>query len=134
VILFVDEGMGRYVVPEAIRAAGVRAEVHRDHFQAGTPDSEWIEEVTKRGWVIVGKDKGHRFEPLEMLAIQRSGARLFTLASGKRSGPENAQAIVKALGAMSRFDATHTPPYVARITRSGTVEAIYPPCERRAGG
>lgn len=129
-ILFVDEGMGRYVVPEAIRAAGVQAEAHRDHFPQGTPDAVWIEEVTKRGWVIVGKDKGHRFEPLEMLAIQRSGARLFTLASGKRSGAENADAIVKALRAMERFDATQRPPYIARITRGGTVEAIYTPGRR----
>jgi hypothetical protein len=130
VILFVDEGMGRYVVPEAIRAAGVQAEAHRDHFPPGTPDADWIEDVTKRGWVIVGKDKGHRFEPLEMLAIQRSGARMFTLASGKRTGVENAEAIVKALRAMERFDATHAPPYIARITRAGAVEAIYAPSSR----
>ena len=129
-ILFVDEGMGRYIVPEAIRKAGHVAHAHLDHFPQGTPDVAWIEDVTKRGWVIVGKDKGHRFEPLEMLAIQRTGARMFTLASGKRSGPENAEAIVKALKAMERFDAAHAPPYIARITRSGTVESIYAPNPR----
>ena len=65
-----------------------------------------------------------------MLAIQRAGARMFTLASGKRSGPENAEAIVKALKAMERFDVAHAPPYIARITRSGTVESIYAPNPR----
>src|SRR5882724_7998969 len=96
--------MGRFVVPNAIRQAGHVAHAHLDHFPQGTPDVVWIEDVTKRGWVIVGKDKGHRFEPLEMLVIQRTGARMFTLASGKRTGAENAEAIVRALKAMERFD------------------------------
>jgi hypothetical protein len=74
-----------YGVAAAVRSAGVQVEAHLDHFSRGTQDSEWIEEVTKRGWVIVGKDKGHRYEPLEMLAIERSGARMFTLSSGKRT-------------------------------------------------
>ncbi len=129
-ILFIDEGMGRYIVPEAIREAGVQAEAHLDHFAQGTADIDWIEVVTQRGWVIVGKDKGHRYEPLEMLAIERSGARMFTLSSGKRTGKENADAIVKALKAMKRFDEKHAPPYIARITRAGRVEAIYAPNPR----
>jgi hypothetical protein len=130
VILFVDEGMGRYVVPNAIREAGVRAEAHLDHFAQGTPDADWIGDVSRRGWVIVGKDKGHRFEPLEMRAIETSGARLFTLAGGMRTGAENAVAIVKALRAMERFDVQHAPPYIARITRAGRVEKIYAPNPR----
>lgn len=80
--------------------------------------------------MIVGKDKGHRFEPLEMLAIERCGARLFTLSSGKRSGKENAEAIIKALRAMERFDAKYAPPYIARITAAGRVEPIYAPNPR----
>lgn len=117
-------------MPTAIRAAGIVAEAHLDHFTQGTADEVWIEEVTKRGWIIVGKDKGHRFVPLEMLAIRRTGARLFTLASGKRSGPENAAAIVRALPAMERFDARYAPPYIARVTRAGVVEPIYAPNPR----
>src|SRR5688572_28137926 len=123
-VVFIDEGMGRYIVPEALRGAGLSVEVHLDHFRQGTPDREWIEEVSKRGWAIIGKDKGHRYESLEMLAIERSKARLFTLGSGMSKGRENADVILKAWPAMQRFDATHAAPYIARIARDGRVEAI----------
>lgn len=37
---FLDYQMGRYVVAEALRAAGARVEVHIDHFPQNAPDTE----------------------------------------------------------------------------------------------
>lgn len=46
---FLDFQIGRYVVADALRAAGAQVEVHIDHFPQAAPDTEWIPEVGRRG-------------------------------------------------------------------------------------
>jgi hypothetical protein len=67
---FLDHQIGRYVVAEALRAAGARIEVHLDHFPGDKPDAEWIPEVGGRGWVLITKDQEIRRNPLERGAYE----------------------------------------------------------------
>ncbi len=53
VTFFLDYQIGRFVVAEALRAAGAAVEVHIDHFPQATPDTEWIPEVGRRDWVLI---------------------------------------------------------------------------------
>ena len=53
---YLDHQIGRYVVAEALRAAGARVEVHLDHFPGDKPDTEWIPVVGQNGWVLITKD------------------------------------------------------------------------------
>lgn len=57
---FLDYQIGRYTVAEALRGAGARVEVHIDHFNQAAPDTEWIPEVARRGWVLITRDKNIR--------------------------------------------------------------------------
>jgi hypothetical protein len=59
---FVDRDLGRRF-PEALRAAGLRIEIHDEHFQGATkpPDHEWLQLVAERGWIAVSHDAQIRY-------------------------------------------------------------------------
>jgi uncharacterized protein with PIN domain len=56
---FVDRSLGRRL-GIALREAGWNVELHDDHFKDDTPDEKWLEEVGKKGWVVLTKDKAIR--------------------------------------------------------------------------
>ena len=72
---FLDYQIGRYVVAEALRAAGAHVEVHIDHFGQAAPDLEWIPEVGRREWVLIAKDENIRRNPLERAAYEDARVR-----------------------------------------------------------
>jgi hypothetical protein len=54
---FLDYQIGRYVVADALRAAGAQVAVHIEHFAQNALDTEWIPRVAERGWVLITKDQ-----------------------------------------------------------------------------
>ena len=82
---FLDYQIGRYVVADALRAAGATVEVHIDHFAPAAPDLEWIPEIGKRGWVLITRDAHIRRNPLERAAYEAAGLRGFVV-TGKEMG------------------------------------------------
>ena len=118
---FLDEGLGNKVIPSALRSVGVRVEVLRDHFAGGVDDAEWLSEVGRRGWYVLTKDDRIRKRPVELRASIDSSVGAFILPSGNMSGPEMAQAIVNALPAIIKVIERRSPPFIYRISRSGTI-------------
>lgn len=72
---FLDHQIGRYQVAETLRAAGAKVEVHLDHFAGAMPDTDWIPEVARRGWVLITKDQHIRRNPLEREAYRANKLR-----------------------------------------------------------
>jgi hypothetical protein len=132
-VFCIDEALGRRVVPDALRAAGVRVELLIDHHPRGTADATWLPDVGRRGWIVLTKDKNMRRRPAEQLAIVRNGVRAFSLTSGDLSGPEMAEAFVRAMPGMRRLVRRHPGPFIASVTRSGLVAVVYPPASRGKG-
>jgi PIN domain-containing protein len=77
-VLFLDRSLGRIKVAEALRAREVHVEIHDDHFDSKTPDSEWLRRTGESGWSVVTHDKNIRFRRLEQLAIRDALARVFS--------------------------------------------------------
>lgn len=125
VTFFVDRYLGRHV-GAALREAGLRIELHLDHFKDDTPDEDWIAEVSKRGWVTPTKDKAIRRKPREREAIIDSKARVFTLPSGNMTGEEMAERYVSSKLRMARFLRQHEGPFVGVV---GQAEIILVPLE-----
>ena len=96
----VDEALGKRVVAQALRDAGVRVELLIDHHSPGTPDAEWLADVGRRGWVVLTKDKRMRFRPAEQIAIVKHGVRAFVLTSGEMSAQDMAVAFLEAMPRM----------------------------------
>jgi hypothetical protein len=87
---FIDRALGRKYVADALRNAGAKVEIHEDHFSPDSPDTEWLPEVSQRGWLILTKDDAIGRNILEQIAIASSevkkgtGNRVATITVYKR--------------------------------------------------
>lgn len=124
VTVFVDECLGRYAVPDALRRAGVTVVCHYELFPAGAEDKDWLQMLANRPECLVfTKDSQIRRRPLEILAYRRAGLRVFALTSGNLTGDEQARAFVRALPKIRRL-AGLKGPFIARVLASGTASLI----------
>jgi len=106
-------------VPEALRQAGLRVEVHDDHFPPDASDADWLRAVGQRGWVVLTKDERIRRRPLKHAALLDAGVRAFVL------GTDMGQAFVRAGGAMENLlRRRRQRPFIATVTRRGRVRVI----------
>jgi hypothetical protein len=98
-VFFVDECLGRHVVPDAVRGAvipGERVEIRPQ----GTLDVDWIPVADAHGWVCFTKDHGLRHKPNELAALLRDSFAVFLL--GEAAGWEHAERLVRALPVIRR--------------------------------
>ena len=124
-VFFVDRSLGRRIIPDALRAANAQVELHDDHFPQDAQDRIWLAEAGKRGWVVLTKDKHLRYRAVETNALMTAKVRAFVLtARGDLSGAEVGQIFVKALPAMRKLCVTVSPPFVAHVSRDGSVSIV----------
>lgn len=105
-----------------MRAAGATVEAHIDHFPIDSPDTEWLPEVSQRGWIVITKDWGLTSNLLEQRAIAAANAQVFILASGNYTGKEMAAILVKVLERLQKFVQGNQAPFIARISTNGQVQ------------
>ncbi len=85
-ICIVDECLGRYAVPEALRAAGVHVILHHELFPAGTDDEAWLRSLAGRlDAVVLTKDSRIRKRAIERQALAAARLRVFALSAGNLS-------------------------------------------------
>jgi predicted nuclease of predicted toxin-antitoxin system len=98
-VLFVDRSLGKGV-GRVLQAAGASVAWHDDHFAQTTADADWIPEVSRRGWMILTKDKNIRRPHGEREDLLLAAARVLCLTSGNLSGAAMAQLFVDNLTAI----------------------------------
>ena len=123
-VFFIDRSLGKKIVAQALRDIGETVEIHDDHFAPDAKDEDWLVEVGKRGWIVLTKDDRIRYRVTERTALASARVRAFVLTSSQLQGTEMAAAFVKALPRIKRLIANHTPPFIARISRSGNVSIL----------
>jgi PIN domain-containing protein len=102
-----------------LRASGLRAERHDDHFDpVATPDEIWLAEIGRRGWVAVSHDARIRYNPLAKMAIMEAGVRLLVVI-GHATHREQAENFVESLPQIERFLRRTPGPFIARVYREG---------------
>jgi len=121
ITFFIDHCVSQKMVPNALRSAGAIVETHLDHFPGNALDTEWLPEVSQRGWVVITKDWALNSNLLEQRAIAAANARVFILASGNYTGDEMATILVDALERLQKFVQGNQPPFIARILSNGQV-------------
>jgi hypothetical protein len=126
ITLFVDRSLGKNIVPAALKAVGALVEIHDNHFSPDAPDETWLSEVTAKGWIILTKDKRIQYRATEIAAVQSAGAAVFALTAGSVTGQEMASIFVNALPKMRLFAAREPRPFIARVTRAGAVNLVFP--------
>lgn len=121
ITFFIDHCVSQKIVPEAMRATGAIVEAHVDHFPIDALDTDWLPQVSQRGWVVITKDWGLSTNLLEQKAIAAANARVFILASGNYTGEQMAKILVDALDRLQKFVRGNQAPFVARISTNGQV-------------
>jgi uncharacterized protein (DUF433 family) len=131
---FLDRGLGAYVVPKALRAAGWMLETMDERYGADQSqnirDTQWIEEATLTGDVLLCKDLAIAQNPLEAQVIYMTSARVFGLSNASLAGPVMAQwyldneakIVDAALGAAGPYVIAVNPAYGLRRAK-----LAYPP-------
>ena len=124
-ILYLDENLDRCKpILEALNQQNVSFELHHTWFESGVDDDVWLPFVGERHWIIVTKDKRNRYNKWEKAALRRFKVREFYFGSGNMNGLEMAAALVAALPEMRNICQSTPPPFVASISRSGTVTIL----------
>ena len=125
-IVFIDRSLGKHIIASALRTAGYGVEVHDDHFSPDAPDNVWLSDVSRRGWVVLTKDKKIRYRTSELAAVSATKARVFTLTAGSIQAQEMANIFIHAMPKIQTFVAGNAPPYIVTITKSGSLSKVYP--------
>lgn len=123
-VFFLDRSIGKLKVATALRQAGAQVAVHDDHFGQKTKDENWLKETGKKRWIVLTKDKRIRHHQRELEALMEAKVRAFVLTAGNIDGTEMAEIFVKALPKIRRFAVKYSPPFIATVSRSGSVSML----------
>ncbi len=120
-VLFLDRSLGKKIVAASLREAGAEVRIHDDYFPQDAKDEEWLPVVGQKSWIVITKDQRIRYRAAALAAVRQARVRLFTLTGKDLQGPEMARIIAKALPAMRRLTVREKAPFIAKITRGGSV-------------
>jgi predicted nuclease of predicted toxin-antitoxin system len=118
VTLFIDRSLGKRKLLEALSSAGASAVHHDDLFPQFTPDEVWIQDIAQRGWGILTNDRQIKRRPMERLAVQESGAKLFTLTCKHVDGNTIASVFVRHLEKILNITANEKGPFIYSVTQT----------------
>ena len=125
---FVDRSLGRHVVPEALRAAGLTvysmADVYGEQIGQGLEDEVWLRHAGENDWVVLMKDAKIRYRPAELRAVQHFGVRAFCLVSGNLRADEQAARLVENVPRIVRA-AAKPGPYIFGVY-AGQIRRLWP--------
>jgi len=91
-VFFVDRCLGRHEFPAPLRDAGLRVEVHDDHFADDCADEDWLPAVGRYGWVVITRDLKIRYRAIEKEAALSNGVRMISLTARRLSAGELGEA------------------------------------------
>jgi hypothetical protein len=123
-VFFVDRSLGKHVVPDALRAAGAHVKVHDDHFPQDALDEVWLPAVGQSGWAVLTSGDRIRYRQAEKSAATAAGVALFIFTGRRMRAAAIADAIVRALPRMTRLLEMERRPFIAKVSRSGTVTLL----------
>lgn len=115
VTFFVDRSLGSRFVPDALRAAGARVEIHDAHFSLDAEDVDWLSTAGARGWVVLSKVEAIRRRSHEIETLRRANVRAFLLTSAKLNGEQMAMLFSRLALKMARLAVNTSAPFVFAV-------------------
>lgn len=103
---FVDRSLGRYEVPDALRAAGLTvhtmADLYGEDWGQRLDDEQWLADVAAAGYVALFKDYAIKRRPAQIAAVERGGLGCFCLTNGNLNGGQQVQWFLNNLARIQR--------------------------------
>lgn len=127
-VLFFDRDVG-VIVPYALQILKlpIPVEYHQSHFAQDTPDDEWMSEVGRRQWTIIGHDSQHHVMASELSAVKQYQLGCFYLWGAEASRWQKMQCFARAYDRIVRAMNTTARPFIYRVTRIGLLHNIQVP-------
>jgi predicted nuclease of predicted toxin-antitoxin system len=122
ITFYIDRCLGNKIIVETLREAYISVEIHDEHFAKDAPDTEWIPEVGKKGWIVLTKDARISKNQLERLAIANAKVKMFILTSQNLSGQDMANIFLLAIPNMRELIRINSAPFIAKIYKNGSVK------------
>lgn len=122
--LFIDVCAWSHKLGDALTALGAPYIPLTRHFPANTPDEIWLEEIGKRGWILLTRDERIRRRPNELQAFREHGVIGFVLTAGNASAADTAELITRVYSKLIRKAKAAKPPALFTIHISGTFSQI----------
>lgn len=124
--IYVDESASQLTLPTELRNRGLKVYTRHDVFAANEPidDPTWLSHCGRHKWIAITKDKGIRHRPAEIQMLLAARVRMFVISAGGLTGRDQAELIVKALGAMRRWVLNEPAPFAVRIMPGAKTELI----------
>jgi predicted nuclease of predicted toxin-antitoxin system len=120
-VLFIDRNLGRHVLADKLREAGIPCEVHDDHLPQDATDANWLQYVGEKGWIAIGRDKNIRYRGPEKAALIQANACLIVVRAKNTTAQDIANLIIKHIDRIYRFTKKNDAPFIAGITRDGNI-------------
>lgn len=98
----------------------------RDRFPTNTPDSVWIPEIGKEGWIVISRDQNQRRRDLEHAALKTSGSRVLYVRYGGKPDLLFADAarIIKNWPKIEQWGVKAKPGSLTRLNTSDQIEEL----------
>ena len=123
-VFFLDKSVATHAVASPLRDAGLRVELHGDHFSPGTEDPVWLATVGQRGWFVLTRDTRIRYRRSEIEAAREAKVGMFVLGGKNLDYVAISRAIAMASSGMMRLIRRVDRPFVATITAGGSVSLV----------
>jgi hypothetical protein len=104
-------------VLEGLRELGCSVIPHRDLFKHDEDDDVRIEEVSKKGYIIITNDKKIRSRALEIKSVIVHNARMLCLTNGNMTPITALDVLKSGMGLIKKHIQIAEPPYIARVRR-----------------
>jgi hypothetical protein len=98
----------------------------RDEFPTNTPDTAWIPEVGRKGWIVISRDHNQRRRDSEHKALMDNGVRvLYVRYSGQQETLySDAARIIHNWPKIQAWGLAAAPGTLAKLTTKDKIEAL----------
>lgn len=114
---FLDRTIDNPTVLNGLRSIGCSVIPHRELFKHDEDDNVWIEEVSKKGYIIITNDKKIRSRALEIKSVIIHKARMLCLTNGNMSSLTQLEVLKSGMGLIKKHIQSAQPPYIVRVRR-----------------
>ena len=121
---FLDRSLGKGTA-RLLREQGHVVHLIAEHYPDDAqeiPDTEWIDEGCRLGWVLLTKDKRIRYRANELKALD---GHLFCLVTGNSTVAEMAEVLIAAIPRITRAAAAHERGFW-HIHSDGSIRKMWP--------
>jgi hypothetical protein len=104
----------------------VGIEFHQEQFEMDAPDDQWLPEVGRQGWFVIGHDYHYHANQTEWEAVERYKIGCFYLWGHDAKAWETMRAFLRGLEKIIRAAETIERPFLLYVDRSGGLKERHP--------